>query len=252
MLMLGALIFISIYTLRSGISAAYLERLPTFGETTPPEQLPTPDAPVIPEPPSPRTAIPSRPTAAPEPKKPKEHVMPDHPIYKPEPPPPIPVIDNFPLAAAAHSTADLPPIPPWNLSTQNTRPRKDALIHRIYTELEPAAADRRIMGNSRLASRSIYVFENTGTMRSNELGLLTLQNPFYLNHTRLHMYGVNIIVTPTLFSFSQLQNFYLWTAIQNNYTTYFWGHMDVVALSFEDRYKPNPEITANEREYAGL
>jgi len=65
------------------------------------------------------------------------------------------------------------------------------------------------------------------------------------------MYGVNIIVTPTLFSFSQLQNFYLWTAIQNNYTTYFWGHMDVVALSFEDRYKPNPEITANEREYAG-
>lgn len=51
------------------------------------------------------------------------------------------------------------------------------------------------------------------------------------------MFGVNILVTPTLLTFSQLQNFYLWTAIERNFTTYFWGHMDVVALSFEDRYQ---------------
>jgi len=86
----------------------------------------------------------------------------------------------------------------------------------------------------------IYIIENTGTMRSNELGLLTIQNPFFLNHTRLHMFGVNIVVTPTLLSFSQLQNFYIWTAIQNNFTTYFYGHMDVVVLPYEDRYIPDP------------
>jgi len=73
-------------------------------------------------------------------------------------------------------------------------------------------------------------------MKSNELSLLSLQNPFFLNHTRLHMFGVNIITTPTLFTFSQLQNFFLWTAIERNYTTYFWSHMDVIALPFENRY----------------
>lgn len=81
------------------------------------------------------------------------------------------------------------------------------------------------------------MFENTGTMKSNERGLLSLQNPFFLNHTRLHMFGVNIITTPTLLTFSQLQNLYIWTAIEKNFTTYFWGHMDVVVLPFEDRYE---------------
>jgi hypothetical protein len=98
----------------------------------------------------------------------------------------------------------------------------------------------------------IYVIENTGTMRSNELGLLTIQNPFFLNHTRLHMFGVNIIVTPTLLSFSQLQNFYIWTAIQNNFTTYFYGHMDVVALSYEKQYKPDPSDGGNSGSYSGF
>jgi hypothetical protein len=82
----------------------------------------------------------------------------------------------------------------------------------------------------------MHIFEMRAQLRSNELGLLALQNPFYLNHTsiRLHMYGVNIITIPTPLSFSRLENFYLWTAIQHTYTTYFWGHMDVVAVSFED------------------
>ncbi|PBP19112.1 hypothetical protein BUE80_DR010054, partial [Diplocarpon rosae] len=82
----------------------------------------------------------------------------------------------------------------------------------------------------------IYVVENTGVMDSNAQARLSLQNPFFLNHTRLHLLGVHIIVTPTLFTFAQLQNFYLWHSIQSQWTHYFWSHMDVVAVSFEDQY----------------
>ena len=40
----------------------------------------------------------------------------------------------------------------------------------------------------------IHVVENTGVMYANREGKLTLQNPFYLNHTQLEMLGVNVIV----------------------------------------------------------
>lgn len=50
------------------------------------------------------------------------------------------------------------------------------------------------------------------------------------------MLGVNVLITPTLFTFAQLQNFYLWHSIQSKWDHYFWSHMDVVALSFEDQY----------------
>lgn len=40
----------------------------------------------------------------------------------------------------------------------------------------------------------IYVVENTGVMLANRDGRLTLQNPFYLNHTQLAMLGVNVII----------------------------------------------------------
>jgi len=43
-------------------------------------------------------------------------------------------------------------------------------------------------------AEEIYVVENTGTMLSNKEGKLTLQNPFYLNHTQLEMLGVNVII----------------------------------------------------------
>lgn len=82
----------------------------------------------------------------------------------------------------------------------------------------------------------IYVVENTGVMDSNKRGLLSLQNPFFLNHTRLHMLGVNILIAPTLLTFAQLQNYYLFTSISNDWEYYFWSHMDVVALSFEGEY----------------
>jgi hypothetical protein len=39
----------------------------------------------------------------------------------------------------------------------------------------------------------IHVVENTGVMHANREGKLTLQNPFYLNHTQLAMLGVKVI-----------------------------------------------------------
>lgn len=64
--------------------------------------------------------------------------------------------------------------------------------------------------------------ENTGVMDSNKKGRLSLQNPFFLNHTRLEMLGVNVLVTPTLFTFAQLQSFYMFHSIEMGWETYFW------------------------------
>ena len=47
----------------------------------------------------------------------------------------------------------------------------------------------------------IYIVENTGVMKSNANGQLSLQNPFFLKHTRLDMLGVNVLITPTLITF---------------------------------------------------
>ena len=81
----------------------------------------------------------------------------------------------------------------------------------------------------------IYVVENTGTFDANKNGLLTSQNPFYLDYDRLtKIFGVNVVTTPSLQSFAQLQNLYLSEAISNNLTHYFWAHMDTVPQSHED------------------
>ena len=81
----------------------------------------------------------------------------------------------------------------------------------------------------------IYVVENTGTFDANKNGLLTSQNPFYLDYHRLtDIFGVNVITMPSLQSFAQLQNFYLSESVNNNLTHYFWAHMDTVAVSHED------------------
>ncbi|KAK3990450.1 hypothetical protein QBC44DRAFT_394353 [Cladorrhinum sp. PSN332] len=79
----------------------------------------------------------------------------------------------------------------------------------------------------------IYVVENTGTMFSNRENKLTLQNPFYLNHTQLSMLGVNVVITPTLLTFAQLQNFYLHTALLRDWPTFFWTHQDLLVFSDE-------------------
>ncbi|KAL8955845.1 MAG: hypothetical protein Q9183_006506 [Haloplaca sp. 2 TL-2023] len=73
-------------------------------------------------------------------------------------------------------------------------------------------------------------------MDANKRGLLSIQNPFYLDYHRLtKILGVNIITTPSLQTFAQLQNLYLSEAINNNLTYYFWSHMDVAVHSHEEK-----------------
>ncbi|TGO77341.1 hypothetical protein BELL_0112g00090 [Botrytis elliptica] len=142
--------------------------------------------------------------------------------------------DNFPLAMNARSAADLPPIPPWNKPpTPHVKEKTPLFI--AFTRNWPLLQQTVVSWiTSGWPTEDIYVVENTGTMRSNEFGRLSLQNPFFLNHTRLHMLGVNVIVTPTLYTFAQLQNFFLWTAIEKDLETYFWSHMDIVPITFEE------------------
>ncbi|KAK3346527.1 hypothetical protein B0T25DRAFT_461677 [Lasiosphaeria hispida] len=162
-----------------------------------------------------------------------------HPKYKATPtyvPPPIK--DNFPLLA----TSTPPPIPRWN------NPRKDK-----YKDYGLTVAPPLLIGFTRTwpillqavasyltagwPADQIYVVENTGVQQANTRGQLTMQNPFYLNHTVLRALGVNIIQTPTLLNFAQLQNFYLSLSYSHSWPYYFWSHMDVLALSFEDGHE---------------
>jgi hypothetical protein len=148
--------------------------------------------------------------------------------YKPPPPPnSYPIEDNFPLAAAAHSATDLPPISEWNRPPNPHVPESTPLFigfTRNWRILQQVVVSYITAG---WPPSDIYVIENTGVMDSNKRGLLSLQNPFFLNHTRLNMLGVNVLVTPTLLTFAQLQNFYLYTSIENKWGHYFWSHMDV-------------------------
>lgn len=158
-----------------------------------------------------------------------------HPIYKPSPSPVSPIVDNFPLAAKARSAADLPPIPSWNVPP-SPHVREDTPLFIGFTR-NWLLLQQTVVSyiNAGWPPEDIHVVENTGTMNSNSDGKLTLQNPFYLDYRRLtEVFGVNVISTPTLLTFAQLQNFYLHTAIANNWGHYFWGHMDVAALSRED------------------
>jgi hypothetical protein len=159
------------------------------------------------------------------------------PKYKPTPPATsFPIADNFPLAAAAYLAADLPPIPEWNRPPTTHIPEKTPLFigfTRNWRILQQVVVSYITAG---WPPSDIYVVENTGVMDSNKRGLLSLQNPFFLNHTRLNMLGVNILVAPTLLTFAQLQNYYLYTSIEKEWDYYFWSHMDVVAVSFEGEY----------------
>ncbi|KAI9838283.1 MAG: hypothetical protein M1819_005551 [Sarea resinae] len=161
--------------------------------------------------------------------------LPRHPIYKPARPAPPPYEDNFPLAVAAKSPADLPPVPSWNRPPQTHVPEKTPLLigfTRNWRVLQEAVVSYITAG---WPPEDIYVIENTGTMDANKRGQLSLQNAFYIDYKRLtDIFGVNVISTPTLLTFSQLQNFYLHEAIERGWGYYFWSHMDVVALPAED------------------
>ncbi|KAL8816719.1 MAG: hypothetical protein Q9191_008280, partial [Dirinaria sp. TL-2023a] len=160
-----------------------------------------------------------------------------HPIYKEERkdiPPPLP--EYFPAAAKAKSPADLPPVPSWNRPPKEHVPEKTRLYIGFtrYWPLLQQVIVAYITGG--WPPEDIYVVENTGTFDANRHGRLTSQNPFYMDYHRLtKVFGVNIITMPSLQTFAQLQNFYLSEAINNELDFYFWGHMDVVPQSWEDR-----------------
>jgi hypothetical protein len=169
----------------------------------------------------------------------RDYHGPRHPLYKTMRNATTPIIDNFPLATAAKLRSDLPPIPSWNNPPDPHVEEKTPIFigfTRNWLLLQQAVVSYITAG---WPPEDIYVVENTGTMNSNKLGKLSLQNPFYLNYDRLtNVFGVNVISTPTYLTFSQLQNFYLHLAIENDWDYYFWGHMDVVAISQEDYKDP--------------
>ncbi|KAL1909076.1 hypothetical protein Sste5344_005209 [Sporothrix stenoceras] len=140
-----------------------------------------------------------------------------------------PIPDPFPLL----SQLDKKSVQAFLPRQQNTKTRTPLLIGftRNWPLLLQCVTSYMAAG---WPARDIYVVENTGTMGANKAGKLSLQNPFFLNHTQLvDTLGVNVIETPTLFTFAQLQNFYLYTAQQMNWPQYFWSHQDVVVFSEE-------------------
>lgn len=152
-----------------------------------------------------------------------------------------PISDNFPFAAGLKK-GPLPKLPSWNKPPRTHVAEKTPLFigfTRNWLLLQQCVLSYITAG---WPPEDIYVVDNTGTMKSNfpPYPKLTLQNPFYLNVPRLtDLFGVNVISTPTIFSFAQLQNFYLFTAMEKGWENYFWGHMDVIALT-EEKYEGDP------------
>ena len=162
-----------------------------------------------------------------------------HKVYKaPKEPPPPPIPEYFPLAARAKSFADLPPVPSWNKPPVPHVPETTRLyigFTRYWPLLQQVVVSYIAAG---WPPEDIYVVENTGTFDANRNGQLSSSNPFYMDYHRLtKVFGVNVLTTPSLQSFAQLQNLYLSEAINNNLSYYFWGHMDVVAQTHE-QWKP--------------
>ncbi len=147
-----------------------------------------------------------------------------------------PIGEYFPLAAVAKSKSDLPPVPAWNKPPWRHVEEKTPLFigfTRNWPLLQQVVVGYITAG---WPPEDIIVVENTGVMDANEKGKLTLQNPFFLDHGRLkNVFGVKVTVTPVLYTFAQLQNFYLYEAIKNNWPYYLWSHMDIMPQSREDR-----------------
>ncbi|KAI0196922.1 hypothetical protein F4808DRAFT_300046 [Astrocystis sublimbata] len=175
------------------------------------------------------------------------------PKFKPTPtyiPPPI--TDPFPLLA----TATPPPIPSHNV------PEKDG-----WKKYGVPVAPPLIIGFTRTwpmllqtvvsyitagwPPEQIYVVENTGMQQANTRGQLSLQHPWFLDHKALKKLGVNIVQTPVLLTFAQLQNFYLSMSYTHDWPYYFWSHMDVLALGHENGYE-NLTARAGEPGYKSL
>ncbi|CAP67174.1 uncharacterized protein PODANS_1_21880 [Podospora anserina S mat+] len=160
------------------------------------------------------------------------------PRYKPTPswlPPPV--FDPFPLLA--NTAADPPPIPEYNIPRPEMH--KEYGLDRApplfigFTRQWPMLLQAVVSYiTAGWPPENIYVVENTGVHNMNKQGRLTLQNPFYLNHTTLHRLGVTVIQTPVLLTFAQMQNFFLSIAYQEDHPYYFYSHQDVLVFSFEE------------------
>ncbi|CAK7215921.1 hypothetical protein SBRCBS47491_002652 [Sporothrix bragantina] len=149
---------------------------------------------------------------------------------------PRPIADPFPLLSQLDRASIQHILPPQH----NTKTRTPLFIGftRNWPLLLQCVSSYMAAG---WPARDIYVVENTGTMGANKAGRLSLQNPFFLNHTQLvDSLGINVIETPTLFTFAQLQNFYLYTAQQMGWLQYFWSHQDVVVFSEEGYVEGSP------------
>ena len=156
----------------------------------------------------------------PRPSKPTE---PARVLHKPPLSQPSPITDCFPLAAKARAHADLPSIPKWNVPPFHHVNESTPLFigfTRNWSLLQQVVVSYIVAG---WPPEDIHVIENTGVMNSNRDGLLTLQNPFYLDYHRLtKILGVNVVRTPTLLTFAQMQNFFIYTALEHDWSHYFW------------------------------
>ncbi|KAL8907283.1 MAG: hypothetical protein Q9171_005925 [Xanthocarpia ochracea] len=157
------------------------------------------------------------------------------PLYKPTPEVRLDISDNFPRAGKADSPSALPEIPPWNKPPRPHIGEKTPLFigfTRNWRLLQQVVVSYITAG---WPPEDIYVVDNSGVMQSNQKGLLSLQNPFYLNYNRLTtLLEVNVLTTPTLLTFAQLQNFFTFTALEKQWEHYFWAHMDSPVVSDEE------------------
>ncbi|KAK3331176.1 hypothetical protein B0H66DRAFT_465701 [Apodospora peruviana] len=160
------------------------------------------------------------------------------PKYKPTPTwAPPPVVDPFPLLA--NSAARPPPIPHYNMPRPNMHEEygleRPPPLFIGFTRAWPMLLQAVVCYiTAGWPADNIYIVENTGVHNKNKEGKLSLQNPFYLNHTTLQRLGVHVVQTPTLLTFAQMQNFFLSIAYQHDHPYYFYSHQDVVVFSFED------------------
>ncbi|KAK4222941.1 hypothetical protein QBC38DRAFT_518093 [Podospora fimiseda] len=166
--------------------------------------------------------------------------LPPKPRYKPlrQPAPPIP--DPFPLLSSnPPPKKSLLKAPEQNRPPKKNYKEKTPLFigfTRNWPQLLQCVVSYIAAG---WPPEDIFVVENTGVMFSNRDGKLTLQNPFYLNHTQLSMLGVvNVVITPTLLTFAQLQNFFLHFSLTNNLPYFFWTHQDLLVFTDESSDPP--------------
>jgi hypothetical protein len=140
-------------------------------------------------------------------------------------------ISNLPFKQAIVSEATLQA--PAERQVSGCRPRTPLFIG--FSENEPLLAQAVL---SYIAcgwpGSDIIIVDNTGTFD------FDTNNESSLDYDQFRrQYGVNVLQTPAQLSFSQLQNFYIYTARLQGWQYFFWTHMDIVVLSYQH---PSPSL----------